>query len=327
MFTPNQIVYAYHGPLIYEAKILKIRRAQDSYILTPENIQETYSQNPKFNIDKWEGQSVYFLHYQGWNHKWDEWVGVDRILEFNDENKVKKLELDQISNKRRKIRSATPSSGSGKDGSGGGSGKEGSSASTGSSGGKSGGGSGQPPTKKQKLKKPIFNLAFPDSLKYLLVNDWEYITKDRKLVSLPSPHPISQILQDYKSYRTNKLSSNQLNVLLEILTGLELYFNKSLKLLLLYKYENLQYLNFLKSGVINEQEEDKCQSKVYGFEHLLRLLISFPGLISQTSMDCISINVLMLEIEELLLFLLERILTYLNNYDFSSPQYDSLSRA
>jgi mortality factor 4-like protein 1 len=28
----------------------------------------------------------YFLHYQGWNKKWDEWVEQARVMIYNEEN-------------------------------------------------------------------------------------------------------------------------------------------------------------------------------------------------------------------------------------------------
>ncbi|RLV89449.1 Chromatin modification-related protein EAF3 [Spathaspora sp. JA1] len=321
-FKPNQSVYAYHGPLIYEAKIIKVRQALDTHIINQDNQPETYANNPKFNVSKWEKLTAYLIHYQGWKSKWDEWVGIDRIMEFNEENKFKKQELDQLIKKRKSktgtpegttSKSATTSVGPGEHTSK----KLKPSSSTSSTSTSSTG---------NKKKKPnvTINLEFPRELKYLLVNDWEYITKDRKLVSLPSDHPVTNILQDYKTFRTKQLSSDQIRILVEILDGLEVYFNKSLSLILLYKYENLQYLNFLKSDLINQENS---QSKVYGVEHLLRLLISFPGLIGQTTMDTISISVLISEIEELLKFLVPRLENYSNNYDYSSPQYDSLARA
>ena len=52
-------------------------------------------------------------------------------------------------------------------------------------------------------------------------------------------------------------------------------------------------MNFLKQNIINPQQ-DILQSNIYGVEHLLRLIISFPGLLSTTTMDGISLSVLIL---------------------------------
>merc|ERR1712110_965628 len=43
---------------------------------------------------KKDGNSFsYFIHYQGWNKNWDEWVGETRILKINSENLDKKEKL------------------------------------------------------------------------------------------------------------------------------------------------------------------------------------------------------------------------------------------
>ena len=104
-YKPNQTVYAYHGPLIYEAKILKLKNGKDSFIINQDFQHEPLEEKPnssgnhhhhhhsqhiaKFDPKKWQDQTCYYLHYQGWNSKWDEWVGIDRIMEYNEENKFK----------------------------------------------------------------------------------------------------------------------------------------------------------------------------------------------------------------------------------------------
>ena len=44
----------------------------------------------------------YFIHYQGWKDRWDEWVGDDRILKFTDKNKQfqQSLKLERQKRKR-----------------------------------------------------------------------------------------------------------------------------------------------------------------------------------------------------------------------------------
>ncbi|KAI5965178.1 EAF3 [Candida pseudojiufengensis] len=330
-FKPNQLVYAYHGPLIYEAKILKIKKSTNDFIINNDLQHETLEQNPKFKSARWgNDQTVYFLHYQGWNSKWDEWVSIERIMEINEETKFKKLELDQLTKKKRVKKDDTnnnsqqDSSKSDKNGSSSKKQKTGSSSSSSTNNltSSSSSSSSSKPTK----KNVTINLQFPPELKYLLVNDWQYITKDKKLVTIPVPEnkSISQIIQDYKTQRIKNLQRHQQQILEEILLGLEIYFNKSLSLILLYKYENLQYLNLLKDNIINSEIK---QSKIYGLEHLLRLIISFPGLISTTTMDSISINILISELEILLQFIKDNISNYQNDYYYTSPQYDALARS
>lgn len=66
-YAANDRVLCYHGAMLYEAKILDL--AHD------------------------DGVTRYFVHYQGWNNRWDEWVLDDRLLEPNDENLKKVQEL------------------------------------------------------------------------------------------------------------------------------------------------------------------------------------------------------------------------------------------
>ena len=72
MLIPNLKVLCYHGPLLYEAKCVKSRK-------------DTKSGNP--------GDFQYFVHYQGWNKNWDEWVDETRILKASSENFDKKEKL------------------------------------------------------------------------------------------------------------------------------------------------------------------------------------------------------------------------------------------
>ena len=63
----DEKVLCYHGPLIYEAKCLK--RRNDNNI------------------------TQYYVHYNGWNKNWDEWVHETRILKINPQNQKLQQEL------------------------------------------------------------------------------------------------------------------------------------------------------------------------------------------------------------------------------------------
>ncbi|XP_026436107.1 AT-rich interactive domain-containing protein 4A-like isoform X3 [Papaver somniferum] len=69
-FSEGERVLAYHDPLIYEAKVITVE-----------------IKNPYDNTKE------YLIHYKGWNKKWDEWVGVERLLKFTEENKKLQEEL------------------------------------------------------------------------------------------------------------------------------------------------------------------------------------------------------------------------------------------
>ncbi|KAK1986388.1 MRG-domain-containing protein [Colletotrichum cereale] len=62
-FTKDEKVLCFHGEMLYEAKILDVQPA-----------------------DNGEGFQ-YRIHYKGWKNTWDDWVSIDRIRKFTEENK------------------------------------------------------------------------------------------------------------------------------------------------------------------------------------------------------------------------------------------------
>lgn len=300
VLKPGDAVFAFHGPLIYEAKVMMVHRINSNLVETLTDKEPVSKYSKLKNLMDIE---TYYLHYQGWNTKWDEWVGIERILEYNEENIFKKKELEQLTRKKRvTITGPKPTS---------------SLSSTTSIS-----------TKKivKKKKIPTIHLNFQSNLKYILVDDWQFITRDRKLIHLPVSKPVTIILQDYKKFKlsNNNLSLAEIKLVDEVLDGLLIYFDKSLNLILLYKYENLQYLQLLKASKISDSSPP---SSIYGVEHFLRLLTSLPGLITQTEMNNVSIGVLIKEIELLLSWINDNLRHYLSEYESTSPQYDSLARS
>ena len=67
-FQEGERVLRFHGPLLYEAKCVKVAIK-----------------------DK---QVKYFIHYSGWNKK-DEWVPESRVLKYVDTNLQKQRELQK----------------------------------------------------------------------------------------------------------------------------------------------------------------------------------------------------------------------------------------
>ncbi|KAJ7408134.1 Mortality factor 4-like protein 1 [Willisornis vidua] len=68
-FQEGERVLCFHGPLLYEAKCVKVAIK-----------------------DK---QVKYFIHYSGWNKNWDEWVPESRVLKYVDTNLQKQKELQK----------------------------------------------------------------------------------------------------------------------------------------------------------------------------------------------------------------------------------------
>ncbi|XP_034486322.1 nuA4 complex subunit EAF3 homolog [Drosophila innubila] len=76
LFADGERVLCFHGPLIYEAKVLKTK---------PETTPVEY-----------------YIHYAGWSKNWDEWVPESRVLKYNDENVKRQKEVSRQYGERSK---------------------------------------------------------------------------------------------------------------------------------------------------------------------------------------------------------------------------------
>lgn len=163
-------------------------------------------------------------------------------------------------------------------------------------------------------------IPLPDHLKGLLVDDWENITKSLQLVPLPHPHPVSEILAEYRVHEGERRrpGSVDADILDEVCQGVREYFDRSLGRILLYRFERQQYLEVhdqmrvsadpkaharraaaaavgtadTSSGGASDDTHSlagKSPSDVYGAEHLCRLFCSMPELVAQTNMDAQSV--------------------------------------
>ncbi|CAN1815115.1 Protein MRG1 [Linum perenne] len=105
-------------------------------------------------------------------------------------------------------------------------------------------------------------IQIPSTLKKQLVDDWDFVTQQEKLVKLPRSPTVDDILAKYLEYKSKK-EGVMTDSTGEVLKGLRCYFDKALPVMLLYKNERQQYQNAVK--------EDVSPSTIYGAEHLLRL--------------------------------------------------------
>lgn len=312
-FTEGERVLCFHGPLIYEAKCLKS-------IITKEK------------------QIKYFIHYAGWNKNWDEWVPESRVLKYNEQNvalqkEVQKAHSSQPKSKKNKkvkvesnesdSRANTPNSETAKGG------KTKSTASASNSGQESG--SEAPRKKRNKLDPSIeteeqfrskveVKINIPDELKCWLIDDWDTITRLKKLAVLPANPTVNQILDNYltakKSSKSN--NSNKESAAIEIVRGIKEYFNVMLGTQLLYKFERPQYAEIL------QQNPKKAVSDIYGAIHLLRLFVKIGRMLAYTPLDEKSIQILLHSIQDLLRYLVKNSsqLFNLQNYYNASFEYN-----
>ncbi|XP_043283883.1 mortality factor 4-like protein 1 isoform X2 [Venturia canescens] len=307
-FQEGEKVLCFHGPLIYEAKCLKS------------------------SIVK-EKQIKYLIHYAGWNKNWDEWVPESRVLKYNESNVQKQREVQKAhSNQQptqRNKKSATATKSQGRRSEGGKEKDTDSRASTpvGSSErlpgriGKTPVGTLTPSSSSQDgsvdatrkkrsrletagdsddyLAKVEFKIKISDDLKGFLVDECDTITKQNKFASLPMRFTVDKILNDYVDSKggTGKTSSNDRDSALEVTKGIREYFNIALSLQLLYKCERTQY-----EEVVNENP-DSLPSQLYGAFHLLRLFVKLGGMLSYTTLDERSIQMLLAHFQDFLQYL------------------------
>lgn len=50
------------------------------------------------------------------------------------------------------------------------------------------------------LKRPEVKVVIPDVLKLQLVDDWENVTKNNQLVTLPRKPNVRELLEEYREY-------------------------------------------------------------------------------------------------------------------------------
>lgn len=60
------------------------------------------------------------------------------------------------------------------------------------------------------LNKPEIKLDIPETLKGQLVDDWESVTKNQQLVSLPRQVTINDLLSRYKIFKKDKKGNREL---------------------------------------------------------------------------------------------------------------------
>ncbi|XP_053721164.1 mortality factor 4-like protein 1 [Synchiropus splendidus] len=308
-FQEGERVLCFHGPLLYEAKCVKI------------NIKEK--------------QIKYFIHYSGWNKNWDEWVPESRVLKYVDSNLAKQKELQKANQdhyvegkmrglapskkiaavqqknvdlKVKKAKQKTPGPGEGT------SSRE----------------EPQGPRKKRARSDPTVEseemftnrvevkVKIPEELKPWLVDDWDLITRQKQLFHLPAKKNIESILEEYAAYKKSKANSdNKEYAVNEVVAGIREYFNVMLGTQLLYKFERPQYAEIL------SEQPDTPMSQVYGAPHLLRLFVRIGAMLAYTPLDEKSLALLLGYLQDFLKYLVKNssALFTAGDYEVAPPEY------
>ncbi|KAF7416232.1 Esa1p-associated factor [Pleurotus ostreatus] len=318
-FAVNERVLCYHGPLIYEAKVLKVDQSEDptSGTILPN----------------------YFVHYKGWKQTWDEWVPPPRLLKHNDTNiAIQKTLQSQANATNAAVNASNRAAKSGPSGSHrehhsvGGLG-------TGSTRVRKDGARGTKRGREEDdaSKKPEIKLNVPEVLKVILVDDWEAVTKNNQLVTLPRSPTVVEVLSQFEAYILARPASENAHLtspsllLPTIISGLTIYFDRSLGSNLLYRFERPQYAGIRKQYVTGPHiivGQEKDMSCVYGAEHMLRMLVSLPQMIANSTMDADSVSIIRDYVNELLLYMVkERGRLFQREYESASMQYQNISRS
>ncbi|EMS62229.1 Mortality factor 4-like protein 1 [Triticum urartu] len=326
-FTEGEKVLAYHGPLLYEAKVQKTENREDEWRYFVHYLG--WNKNRAFHFLKFEDCGnegildrlyTFFSTYSVFNgYSWDEWVASDRLLKLTEENVRKQLELKNQSGDKT-VRT------------GGRSAQHNPKGSNADAKGDKEDTKGLVKGKKRKNQlgvevamipkhekerrssESLLMSQFPVTLKKQLVDDWEFVTQLGKLVKLPRSPTVDDILTKYLEYRVkkdNKISDS----CAEVTKGLRCYFDKALPAMLLYKKEQKQYKEEIKGDV--------SPSTVYGAEHLLRLFVKLPELLSSVNMEEDALNKLQQKLLDILKFLQKnQVHFFLSAYDGDSKGAD-----
>eukprot|EP00457_Paulinella_chromatophora_P012671 gb/GEZN01012899.1/.p1 GENE.gb/GEZN01012899.1/~~gb/GEZN01012899.1/.p1 ORF type:complete len:295 (-),score=59.90 gb/GEZN01012899.1/:141-1025(-) len=243
----DEEVISTHRGHLYEAKVLKMKATEGT--------------SSKF---------AYWVHYQGWNKKWDEWVEEDRLLKLNDENRKTLTEQPK------------PEKGASKSG-------------VGSKRSRASANEETEESPVTKLEYKELTVKITGKLRHTLVKDWENITKFKKLVKLERKPNIAEIVT---LFLDSKKRANSVQLLTaEVTTGIKVLFQNAIGRVLLYKFERPQFHDLS----VEKKSVNYCE--IYGAEHLLRLFVKIPELLKDSNLKPEELKVLDAKLSEFLRFL------------------------
>jgi mortality factor 4-like protein 1 len=245
-FAAGDVVLAFHGQLLYEAKVLRV-----------------------------EGRPAvkYEVHYQGWKMSWNEVVPRDQVLEHNDLNLRVAHQLLSDAKERQQRAAAlavvaptvvqhaeapVPVA-------------------------------APPPSRPRsgvagKKGDPPSLFVMPATLKRVAVDDWEWVTKEQALVTLPRDPNVAQVLQRWEQ-STRKGGGEADTATGEVCASLMEYFDALLPTMLLYRFERLQFETYFRAAQEKAGDPPPRPSTVYGAEHLLRLFVKLPFLLDRSQIE------------------------------------------
>ncbi|KAL1958135.1 hypothetical protein VTO42DRAFT_4990 [Malbranchea cinnamomea] len=265
LYQKDEVVLCYHGDILYEAKILDIRKT-----------------------DNKKSPFEYRVHYKGWKNTWDDWVVAERLRKNTEDNRELAATLRREAEALMRNRAKTSAKKRGLE-----------AVSRNSEDRQSTSGKGTKRSKDNEIEKedqfharPSVRIVLPDTLRALLVDDWENITKNLQIVSLPAAVSVNKLLKMYMDdEKPNRKSVTEVDILEEVVAGLKEYFEKAVGRILLYLHEREQY-RYYRNKIDKGQGPFKGMTMcdLYGAEHMARLLAVMPELLAQTNMSVQATN-------------------------------------
>ncbi|KAJ7592984.1 MRG-domain-containing protein [Mycena floridula] len=257
-FEENERCLCYHGPLIFEAKVIQVEDFEAG--TTPTGVVGRH----------------YRVHYKNWKDCWDDWLTPNQVLKLNEKNKAMQESL--LAEARAQANRVIVTKPQGKD-----------------HAGSSKSGAEMAGNKRAREDSDSgMNLLVPEALKNQLLDDWEAVTTNNLVVTLPRTPTTLEILTEFEEYikSTKPPHLREPEKLIHtVVQGLRAYFEKSLDPInhtLLYRNERPQYEQMRREYFLNHKVEigkEPSMSMMYGAEHLLRMLVTMPQLVEKSEID------------------------------------------
>uniref|UniRef100_A0A0R3RZH8 MRG domain-containing protein n=1 Tax=Elaeophora elaphi TaxID=1147741 RepID=A0A0R3RZH8_9BILA len=339
----------------------EIMKASDVYELHAkvlcQHLDNLYYEAKIINVEHGvDGEPIYTVHYQGWNQRHDEKIKHSstrsRFLEYTTANverakaEMRDAQARLAQNKRRSRKSNVLDE-----------------KRSGTMRKRKPGAQVESEPVSDFIRKNEIKIDIPSVLKDILVDDHDMVNRQMYLPRLPARHTVAGIVRQYADYMgtcveakdtlTFEFGSDdtQLNsmvvTLVESSYGIQDYFNNSLGLQLLYKFERPQYADLLaqhktkqegtkdtkkkRSNDVNDGDDsliddyDKFKpSEYYGFIHLLRLFVRFGHMLGLTNWSDRTIEAIVNQVHNFLKFLevnRHKFFDIETDYEVAPPEY------
>jgi len=174
------------------------------------------------------------------------------------------------------------------------------------------------PVNRRKFGEEIV-IPLSDELKAVLVDDFDYIGRQRKLLHVPSRYTVDDLINAYYQARkeVEGVTEEQLLGAEEVCRGLKDYFNSTLGSQLLYKFERVQYSDTLKDN------PGVPMAQLYGPVHLLRLLTKLGPMLSAADIDAGAMDTLLGHVTDFTGYMHKHreTLYQIEDYGTATPEY------